>query len=163
MLDQAFLEALQRVFWALYLASMAAGAVSIIVTRRLCLGRAVLALAAASLAQGWIENMQGVPLSWLQHMAIDVPVLVLITLPPRHYWQSTLGALVFAQLVLHACWAMAPDLARWHWLGVTMLGLAKCVVLLGWSGGSRVESLLGRVARLPARLVLAARKGELAR
>jgi hypothetical protein len=163
MLDQAFLEALRHLFWGLYLTAIAAGAVSVIVTHRMCLARAVFALAAASLAQGWLEAAQGVPLSWLQHMMIDVPVLVLITLPPRHYWQSTMGAIVFAQIVLHACWAMAPDLARWHWLGGTMLGLAKCLVLLGWSGGRRVEILLGRVARLTARLVPVARKGELAK
>ena len=163
MLDQAFLEAVRHLFWGLYLTAIAAGAVSVIVTHRMCLARAVFALAAASLAQGWLEATQGVPLSWLQHMMIDVPVLVLITLPPRHYWQSTLGAIVLAQLLLHSFWAMEAIDARWHWLGCTMLGLAKCMVLLGWSGGRRVEILLGRVARLCARLVLAARKGELAR
>lgn len=162
-LDQAMLEAVQQAFWLLYLPSLAAAGISAMLTRRWCIARAFFALAGASLAQTLLESWMAAPLGWPQHLAIDFAVFVLITLPPRHYWQSTLGALVLVQLILHSCLAVEGIDPRLHWLGVTLVGIAKAVVLLAWSGGARVEIVLGRAARLPARLVPAALAGKLAR
>jgi hypothetical protein len=152
-LDQSFLEAVQRLFWVLFPLSAGAAAISVAITRRRCIARTLLALVATSAAMLAIKTMQAQPLNWWQHFALSGAAFWVITMPPRHYWQSTMGALVFAQLVLHACWAVAPDLAREHWLGVTLIEYAKCLVLIAWSGGKRVELALGRAARLPARLV----------
>lgn len=145
MLEQHFLEALRMAFWPLYIIAIGAASFSAAIRSRWCLGRTMLALLMASLAQSFWEG--GAYLEWWQQLVIDVPVFVIVTMPPRHYWQSTMGGLIFAQIVLHATWAMAPDFARAHWLGCILIGFAKCIVLLLWSGGSRVETVLGRVPR----------------
>ena len=160
--DQSVLEALRDIFWPVYLAALVAGAVGFSVTRRWCLGRAVIAMALGSLAMAVWVHYTGGSLSWWQHMVIDVPVFAMLTMPPRHYWQATLAAMVLAQIVLHAVWGMAPDLARIHWLGSILLGFAKCAILLLWSGGSSVENLLGHVARWAFDLVHPPARGELA-
>lgn len=151
--EQSLLEGVQWAFRLLFPLAVLAGTASAIVTRRRCLTRALCAVGLAVAAQHGIEAWQAAPLTWWQHLGIDFSAFVIVTLPPRHYWQATLGALIFAQLVLHACWAMAPDLARYHWLGVTLIEIAKCGVLIGWAGGKRVERLLGRAAGAVARLV----------
>lgn len=149
--ELATLEALRDLFWPVYLLALSAGALSFVLTRRFCLGRTVLALALASLAQStWAGDSYLQP--W-QHLAIDLPVFVAVTMPPRHYWQTAMGGLVLAQLVLHGCWWLAPDLAQWHWLGCILIGFVKCAVLLLWSGGARVESVLGWLSRPVVRVV----------
>jgi Na+-transporting NADH:ubiquinone oxidoreductase subunit NqrB len=161
-LEQAFLEGLQTAFWPLYVTAVGASGLAFALRRQWCLGRTVAALVFASLAQTAVEGLTGSYLLWWQHMMIDVPVFIMVTMPPRHYWQATMGGLVFAQLFMHAVWGMAPDLARAHWLAVTLIGFAKCGVLLAWSGGARVETLLGRAARFASRLVPASLKGSVA-
>jgi hypothetical protein len=161
MLDQAFLEAVQAAFWPIYLLAVGAGALRFILYRQWCIGRAVLALVLGSLFQGAWESGGGY-LQWWQHMLIDVPIFILITMPPRHYWQSVLGALVFAQIFLHALWYVVPEMGRAHWLGCISLGFLKCGVLLLWSGGARVEHLLARISGALARLVPASVAGKLA-
>lgn len=163
MLDQAFLEALRAGFWPVYVVAMMIGVTSALVQKRWCIGRSVFALIAASVAQVLWEGTGF--LLWWQHFAIDFAAFVLITMPPRHYWQSVLGGLVFAQLVLHCIWGAAgdvADMARLHWLGSILLGYVKCLVLALWSGGWRVEMVLGRLARSATRLVLRPSQGELA-
>jgi hypothetical protein len=162
MLEQAFLESLQSAFWPLYVISVTAGAAAFVLRGQWCMGRAVFALVFASLGQTVWEGLQGSYLLWWQHLLLDAPVFILITMPPRHYWQAALGALIFTQLALHAMWAMAPDLGREHWLAVTLIGYVKCAVLLFWSGGARVETLLGRAASLVTRMVPASVKGSVA-
>ena len=162
MLEQAFLEGLQTAFWPLYVTAVAAAFVAFALRKQWCIGRTVLALVFASLAQTAVESATGTYLAWHWHLMIDVPVFVLITMPPRHYWQAAMGGLIFAQIVLHAVWGMAPDLAREHWLAVTLIGFVKCAVLLLWSGGARVETILGRAAGLASRLVPASLKGSVA-
>lgn len=162
MLEQAFLEGLQTSFWPTYVTAVTAAFIAFVLKRQWCIGRTVLALILASLAQTVFEAQTGSYLLWWQHMLIDVPVFMLVTMPPRHYWQATMGGLVFAQLVLHAVWGMAPELAREHWLAVTLIGFAKCGVLLLWAGGARVETLLGRASSALARLVPASLKGSVA-
>jgi hypothetical protein len=88
-----------------------------------------------------------------QHMAIDISIFICVTMPPRHYWQSAIAGLVMAQIWLHAIWWLSPDLARTHWLGGTILEFAKCAVLLLWSGGARVETVLHSAARFVADMV----------
>lgn len=161
MLSQAFLEAVQAAFWPVYLLAMVAGALRFAVMRQWCIGRAVFALALGSLAQFAWEGSTDY-LRWWQHLIIDVPVFVLITMPPRHYWQSTLGALVFAQLFLHCIWAVSPELGREHWLAVALIGFVKCAVILLWSGGARVELALSGVSQLASRMVPQALAGKLA-
>lgn len=163
MLDQAFLEALRAGFWPVYVVAMMIGVVSALVQKRWCIGRSVFALIAASIAQVLWEGSGF--LLWWQHLVIDVTAFVLITMPPRHYWQSVLGGLVFAQLVLHCIWGAAGDvagMARFHWLGCILLGYVKCLVLALWSGGWRVEAILGRIAGLASRVVLRAPEKEMA-
>lgn len=162
MLEQAFLEGIQNAFWPVYVTAITAAGLAFVLRRQWCIGRTVIALVMASLAQTAMESLTGTFLAWYWHMMIDVPVFVLITMPPRHYWQAAMGGLVFAQLVLHAVWGMAPDLAREHWLAVTLIGFAKCGVLLLWSGGARVETLLGRAASFASSLVPDAVKGSVA-
>lgn len=156
MLDQALLEALRDGFWPLYWIAMFAGAFAFARGRQWCIGRTVIALLFASLAQTIWEG-EGY-LTWWQHLVIDVPVFVLITMPPRHYWQAVLAAMVFAQLVLHIVWGASGDgagMARWHWLGCILLGYAKCVVLLLWSGGGRVQRIFDSISGWASGLVLA--------
>lgn len=154
-LSQPFLEALQHGFWPIWLASIVAAAVSVAVTRRRCIARTLVAILASYAAQTAWEGAGY--LNWWQHLVIDVPMFFLITMPPRHYWQSTMGALVFAELVLHCVWGVsdASEMARIHWLGCSLLGYAKCAILLLWSGGARVEAILDRAARAASLLVLA--------
>ncbi len=166
-LDQAWLEGLRSALWLLFPVAVALAAISAAVTRRRCIARVLAALVLAAAAMAVIEAAQAAPLSWWQQFGIDFVAFTVITLPPRHYWQSTMGALVFAQLVMHALLWAQPDLARWHWLVVTAIEFAKCAVLIAWAGGKRVEIALGRAARFPARLaarlVPAAAEGKLAR
>lgn len=162
MLDQAALEGLQAAFWPLYVIAVTAGVVAFALRRQWCMARTLGVLVFVSLGQTVWEGMQGSHLLWWQHMALDVPAFWLITLPPRRYWQAVIGGLVAAQIAIHAIWGMAPDLAREHWLAVTLIGFVKCFVLLLWSGGVRVENHLGRAARLASRLVPATLKGSVA-
>lgn len=155
MLEQSFLEALRGVYWPFYMVALAIAGSAFIRGGPLPLGRALLGMMFASVAQATWEGF-GAPLTWWQHIAIDLPLFALITMPPRHYWQAAMGALVFAQLILHCVWAIQPDLARLHWLGCILLGFAKCAVLILWSGGARVQATLDRVSRAASRMVLAA-------
>ena len=147
MLEQATLEALQSAFWPTYLVAMAAGVISFAATRRWCLGRTLIALALGSATQTLWEG-SGFLLAWQA-----IPIFILVTMPPRHYWQSTMAGLILAQIALHAIWWLSPALAVEHWVGCVLLGFAKCAVLLLWSGGERVESLLGRFAGFITNLV----------
>ena len=163
MLDQSFLEALQAGFWPTYWVAVTLGAMSALLQRKWCIGRTVFALVLASLLQTLWEGTGY--LHWWQHLLIDGAAFVLITMPPRHYWQSTLGGLVFAQLVLHCVWGIAGDvagMARFHWLGCVLLGYAKCLVLTLWAGGGRVEAVLMRIPRLLSGMVLAASRKVMA-
>lgn len=160
MLDQAFLEALRDGYWPLYLVAVCAGVLRFVVDRQWCMGRAVFALATASIGQ-YLWEGDGY-LLWWQHLALNLWVFLLITTPPRHYWQSTLGALVLCQMVLNAIWFAVPDLAREHWFANVLLGYAQCFVLLLWSGGARVERVLARGAGALARLVRPASRRKLA-
>lgn len=163
MLDPAMQEVLRAGFWPLYLAAIGAGAISAIVFKRWCIARTTAALALGSLAmQAIVWTNGGVALEWWQHFVIDLAVFWLITLPPRHYWQAAIGAMVFAQLAFRALWAMAPELGSLMWDASMVLGYGKCLVLLLWAGGPRVENLLGRASGALARLVPASVKGELA-
>lgn len=162
MLDQSLLEALQQGFWPVWAFAMSAGVISALISRRWCIGRSVFALILASVLQSLWEGSGY--LLWWQHLAIDTVAFVLITMPPRHYWQSTLGGLVFAQLVLHCVWGIAGDvagMARFHWLGCILIGYAKCLVLTLWAGGDRVEGALVRVSRFASDLVLGSARKEL--
>jgi hypothetical protein len=171
MLEQAFLEGLQAAFWPLYVTCVTASALAFVIRRQWCIGRTVFALVLASLAQTAVESATGAFLPWWGHLIIDGLVLFVITMPPRHYWQATMGGLVFAQIALHIIWfaanifgdmATTPVLAREHWLAVTLIGFAKCAVLLAWAGGKRVEAVLAGAARFATRLVPAALKGSVA-
>lgn len=163
MLDAATADALVRWFWPIYSVALTAGICSAIVNRRHCIARTVLALGAGSLAvQAILLVNGGVSLEWWQHFTIDLAVFWLVTLPPRHYWQATIGGLVFAQLAFRAVWAMAPDLGPLMWDASMLVGYGKCLVLFLWAGGPRVELILSRAAGLATRLVLAPPKGELA-
>jgi hypothetical protein len=162
MLEQAFLEGLQFAFWPLYVISVTAAAFAFVLRGQMCLARTVLALVIASIAQTVLETSTGTHLEWWQHVMIDLPVFILVTMPPRHYWQAAMGGLLFAQMVMHAVWGVAPDLAREHWLVVTLIGFVKCFVVLLWAGGARVETLLGSAASFASRLVPASLKGRVA-
>lgn len=163
MLEQSALEALRDGYWYLYPATMLIGSIAFVRGSCLLLGRSLLALAMGSLLMAMVVGMNGgQTLTWWQQIAIDVPVLITITAPPRHYWQAALGALVLAQIVLHAAWGVNPDLAREHWLGNILFGYGKCLIVLLWSGGKRVQTVLDSAARLADRLVLAARSRKLA-
>lgn len=163
--DQAALEALQSAFWAVWWLAVIAGAVVALDRRRWCLGRAVLAMMFTAFAQGAWELALGPDgyLNWWQHLVISLVAFVIVTMPPRRYWQSVLGGLIFAQIVLHCLWWAAPDLAQWHWLGCVLFGFAKCAVLLLWTGGGLVESVYRRLAGGVAGLVSQAFAGKLAR
>ena len=154
MLSLPFLEALRMGFWPVYVIAILSGLISSIINPRMCVIKTTLAFLLASAAQ-WAWEGTGV-LMWWQHMVIDVPVFLFITMPPRHYWQSVIGALVLAQLLAHALWYAGgdyPDAGRMHWFVCIVLGYAKCFVLVLWSGGARVEIALGRAARSLTRLV----------
>ena len=161
MIDQALLEALRDTFWPVYLFAVAAGLVGFVHSKRWCLGRVVIALVLGTIAQSLWEG-NGYLLPW-QHLAIDVPLLFLITMPPRHYWQSTMAGLILAQIFLHVIWWLAPSLAREHWLGCILLGYLKCAVLVMWSGGARVETALAGVSNLAARFLHTPLVGKLAK
>jgi hypothetical protein len=127
------------------------------------MARTVIALAIGSAAMQAIVTFNGgVALEWWQHFAIDFAVGWIVILPPQNYWQAIIGSLIFAQLVFRALWAMAPDLGPVMWEASLIAGYGKCLVLLFWSGGARVETLLGRAARLVTRLVPASVKGRVA-
>lgn len=163
MLSQSAADALLVGYWPLYLLALGAGAWSAIYHKRWCIARTTFALAAGSAAmQAIVLTNGGVALEWWQHFAIDFAVGLIVLLPPRHYWQAMIGSLIFAQLVLRAVWAMAPSLGQFVWDASLLLGYGKCLVLLLWAGGARVETLLGRVASLAARLVPASTKGSVA-
>ena len=146
MLDQAMLEALRDAFWPVYLLSVSLAAFVAWKRSAWCMGRAVFAMLLVSVGQWAWEPVDGY-LQWYQHLALSLPAFVLVTMPPRHYWQSALGALFFAQIVLHCIWGFGEaveGMARWHWFGCITLGFAKCGVLMMWTGGGRVESLVAR-------------------
>lgn len=129
------------------------------------MGRAVVAMLGVSLGQWLLEPANGY-LLWHQHLMLSLPAFILVTMPPRHYWQSALGALFFAQILLHCAWGVGegvPDMARWHWFGCIVLGYMKCGVLLLWSGGGRVESIFNRAARAFTGLVLGKASGQFAK
>ena len=155
-MDQATREAVRAAFWALFALALIAALISIAATRRRCIARATLAMVLALASAFAIETAQGGPLVWWQQLGVDFAAFVLITLPPRHYWQTAMGALVFAQLWLHGFLALEALAPRDHWLFMTLIEMTKCLILIGWAGGKRVETVLGRAARIPARLVLAA-------
>jgi hypothetical protein len=163
MLDAASAEALRAGFWPLYILALTAGTWSAVVSGRGCIARTVFALALGSAAMQTIVLFNGgVALEWWQHFVIDGAVFWMVTLPPRHYWQAVIASLIFAQLVFRALWAMVPDLGPVMWEASLIAGYGKCLVLLLWSGGARVETLLGRAARFATRLVPAALKGSVA-
>jgi hypothetical protein len=160
-LDQDFLEALRSAYWPLYVTAITAGLFRFAYSNRWCIGRTTFALLFGSLVQTvWAGSGF---LAWWQHLAIDAAIFFVVTMPPRHYWQSTMGALLLAQIAMHCIWALAPDLARVHWFVCITLGFAKCAVLLLWSGGPRVEHYLSRTAGVVTRVVLAPAHGKLAR
>ena len=174
----ASLELLRNVYWYVYPAVMLAGLVAFVRGSRvrsqramtehmrdstLALGRTLLALCLGSVVMAQVVEINGgTSLTWMQHMAIDVPILAVVTMPPRHYWQSVIGGLICTQIILHGVWALVPDNAQEHWLANILVGYAKCLVILLWSGGARVEAALDSAARLADRLVLAARARKLA-
>jgi hypothetical protein len=164
MLHQSVLEALRSGFWPLYVASMCLAVVAAYRRQAWCIARVVAAMLLASITQTLWEGA-GFLQPW-QHIAIDVPVFVMVTMPPRHYWQAAIAGLVFAQIVLHCVWWLAIDhteMARVHWFGCIVLDYAKCVVLALWSGGWRVRAVFDTIAGGAARLVLGAAARERAR
>ena len=162
--DVATMEAMRDTYWPLALLAIGAGTFSALITERRSLLRCILALVIGNAAQfGWEAAMPpGGYLLWWQHMVIDLGIFVVVTTPPRHYWQSTMGALLFAQIVLHGVWGLVPELAAEHWLGCTLIGFAQFALLLLWSGGARVERVLSRIARSADRMVLASSGRKLA-
>ena len=158
--DLATLEAIQEAFWPLYSLAISAALVRALVDRHMLIARTALALVAGSVAMNLWEG-DGYLLAW-QHLAINVPILIAITAPPRSYWQSIMGALVVSQIAMNVVWLQVPSLGREHWLAVIMVGYLKCAVLLLWSGGGRVERAFVRLSRWLDDLVRPARRGELA-
>lgn len=163
MLSEAAQDALLAGFWPLYILALIAGLWSAVYLKRWCIARTTLALAAGSaVMQAIVLANGGQALEWWQHFAIDFAVGLIVLLPPRHYWQAAIGSMIFAQLVLRAAWAMAPDLGAIVWDASMILGYGKCFVLLLWAGGARVETLLGRAAGFASRAVPASLKGSVA-
>jgi hypothetical protein len=158
MLSQAFLEALKAGFWPLYVATIALATFMTWRRGAWCMGRTITALVLASITQSvWEAGTGHFLLPW-QHLAIDVPVLALVTTPPRHHWQVAMAALIFVQIFLHCIWWIGFDLtemARVHWFGCIVMGYGKCIVLAFWTGGARVQAAFDTAAHALARMVLA--------
>lgn len=154
MFSEIFVLAARETFWPLYLAALAIGLAASVKGKNATLARAVAALALGSLTQ-WVIDEGTTPLAWWQHMVIDVPIFAAVTVPPRSYWQSGLAALVGAQIVLHALWAIQPALAWVHYALCLYLGFGKVAVLLLWSGGRYVQTAYDWVSRGVANVVLA--------
>jgi Na+-translocating ferredoxin:NAD+ oxidoreductase RnfD subunit len=154
MLSASVVFAAREVFWAFYPAVLLAGLMFSIRGRNATLARVTIALALGSFAQSMVEGEA--VLAWWQHMAIDVPIFIAVTIPPRSYWQTIMAGLLFAQLFLHAVWGLAPGLAWVHYALCLYLGFAKALTLLFWSGGRYVQAVFDTVSGLASRMVLAA-------
>lgn len=163
--DQATLEALRDLFAVVYPAAIVIACLKALHMGRegFALWRTVLALLAGTVAQIALEAGGGV-LNWGQHLAIDLGVLFVITLPPRLYWQAFMGGIVFAQILMHAIWGLSdafgpvPDMARIHWVLCIILGFGKCLLLVFWAGGDLGKAVVDRLSRLRAERRLA--KGQ---
>lgn len=153
MFGEGFVLAARDVFWPLYLIALAIALAASIRASNATLARAVGALALGSLAQSLIDGGT-TPLAWWQHLAIDIPIFIAVTIPPRSYWQSGLAALVGVQLILHCLWAAAPMLAWYHYALCLYIGFVKVALLLLWSGGRHVQRVFDRAAGRFADLVL---------
>ena len=156
MLSASFIFAAREVFWAFYPAVLLTGLMFSIRGKNATLARVTIALALGSFAQSMVEG--DAVLTWWQHLAIDVPIFIAVTIPPRSYWQTLMAGLLFAQLFLHAVWPFIPDFA-WTRYGLSLyVGFAKAFTLLFWSGGRYVQNALDALDALvgyASRMVLA--------
>lgn len=154
MLSYSFIIAAREVFWAFYPAVLLTGLMFSIRGRNATLARVTIALALGSFAQSMVEG--DAVLAWWQHMVIDFPIFIAVTVPPRSYWQTVMAGLLFAQLFLHTVWALAPDFVWFHYALSLYIGFAKALTLLFWSGGRYVQIALDAISVRTSRVVLAA-------
>ena len=135
-LDQAMLEAMQAGYTPALVVSCALATWLGFGGKRPDLLRASLGIMAVALLRTLWEGAEGV-LTPFQHLMLDVPLFIILTLPPRTIGQCVIGALAFGQVAVDVFWVLEifPSFARWHWFLSTAMGLVSFAALIIWSIG----------------------------
>jgi hypothetical protein len=154
-MDMATLQAIQSVYWPVYVC-VCALAIGVGLSRnRPGLFKCTALLIAGSVAMSLYELWH--PYSpWWAMLAIDIPIFGLVTAPPRYRVQAYLAGIIFTQILMHVLWGFTADIhgsGPLHWFGNILAGFGKCAVLLFWTGGERVEMAVGAFGRAVAGLV----------